>query len=350
MTSSPPPAAPSGGLLGRLDAMSPRTLLWLSIWTAVATIAFKMAAWWVSGSVSLLSDAMESFVNLASAVFALRMVIVAHWPADAEHPYGHHKAEYFSSGFEGMLILVAAAAIGWASVHRLMDPQPLERVGLGALLSVISSVLNGLLAWRLMRGARVHRSIALEADARHLMTDVWTTAGVLVGIAAVLATGWLWLDPAVALLVALNILHEGGKLVWRSAQGLMDEAVEPEVQALIHEALHGTLRRQPETVQDDVLIDHLTTRRAAQRRFADLHLHLPTDWTLGTAARLRGEIEYALMRAVPGLRVTIQLLPHDMEALFDDPPPPSAGAVASGPPASSAPRAPSGGPAAGTAR
>ncbi len=340
MTSPPSPAAASGGLLHRLDAMSPRTLLWLSIWTAVATIGFKMAAWWVSGSVSLLSDAMESFVNLASAIFALRMVIVAHWPADEEHPYGHHKAEYFSSGFEGMLIIVAAAAIGWASVHRLMAPQPLERVGLGALLSVVSSALNGLLAWRLMRGARVHRSIALEADARHLMTDVWTTAGVLVGIAGVLLTGWLWLDPVIALLVALNILREGGKLVWRSAQGLMDEAVEPEVQALIHEALHATLHRQPEAVQNDILIDHLITRRAAQRRFADLHLHLPTEWTLGTAARLRGEIEYALMRAVPGLRVTIQLLPHDMEALFDDPPPPAGTGAAGLPPVPPAPAAP----------
>jgi cation diffusion facilitator family transporter len=154
----------------------------------------KTAAWWLTDSVGLLSDAMESLVNLASAVFGLMMVTIAARPADEEHPYGHHKAEYFSSGFEGVLIIVAGLAIIWAAAHRMFDPQPLEALGLGLALAIISSALNGLLAWVMFRSAKEHRSLALEADARHLVTDVWTSAGVVVGIALVATTGWLWLD------------------------------------------------------------------------------------------------------------------------------------------------------------
>ena len=160
-------------------------------------------------------------------------------PADDEHPYGHHKAEYFSSGFEGILILVAALGIIWVASHRLFDPQPIEQVGWGLALSVGSSALNGFLAWLMFRAARQHRSLALEADARHLVTDVWTSAGVVVGIALVSVTGWLWLDAVVAIGVALNILKEGWSLVWRSSQGLMDEALEPEVLADVQRVLDG---------------------------------------------------------------------------------------------------------------
>ena len=170
--------------------LSPRNLLWASIAVAVVTIALKTLAWVVTGSVGLLSDAMESFVNLASAMFALAMVTVAQRPADDDHPYGHHKAEYFSSGFEGILIMGVSAGILWAAGHRLFDPQPIEQVGWGLGLSVLSSALNGLLAWVMFRSAREHRSIALEADARHLVTDVWTSAGVLVGIAGAALTGY----------------------------------------------------------------------------------------------------------------------------------------------------------------
>jgi len=284
----------------------------LSVAVALATIALKTGAWWVSGSVSLLSDALESLVNLAGALFALMMVMIAERPPDDDHPYGHHKAEYFSSGFEGVLIFAAALAIVWAAVQRLLAPQPLEAVGLGIGLSVLSSVLNGALAWAMLKKARSHRSMALEADARHLFTDVYTSAGVVVGLLAVMATGWLWLDPAIAILVALNILREGASLVWRSTEGLMDRAVEPEVRAEIDKTLDG-FRHQA------IRFDHVVTRRAGQRRFVDLHMHMPAGWTLGRAAAVRTSVEQALMSAVPGLRASIQLLPMDVEAHFDDP-------------------------------
>jgi len=283
----------------------------LSVAVALATIALKTGAWWVSGSVSLLSDALESLVNLAGALFALAMVVIAERPPDDDHPYGHHKAEYFSSGFEGVLIFAAALAIVWAAVQRLLHPQPLEAVGFGLVLSVISSVLNGALAWAMLKKARSHRSMALEADARHLFTDVYTSAGVVVGLLAVMATGWLWLDPVIAIAVALNILREGGSLVWRSTEGLMDRAVEPEVRAQIDQTLQGFAHQT-------IRFDHVVTRRAGQRRFVDLHMHMPASWTLGRAAALRGSVEQALMSAVPGLRASIQLLPMDVEAHVDD--------------------------------
>ena len=217
--------------------LTPKRLLMASIGVALITIALKTLAWWLTDSVGLLSDAMESLVNLASAMFGLLMVTVAETPPDEDHPYGHHKAEYFSSGFEGILIIVAGLGILWAAGHRVFDPQPLEQVGLGLALSVGSSVLNGLLAWVMFRAAREHRSLALEADARHLVTDVWTSVGVVVGIVLVGVSGWLWLDAVVAMAVALNILKEGTHLVWQSSQGLMDEAVEPEVLAQIRDVL-----------------------------------------------------------------------------------------------------------------
>ncbi|KAF1046501.1 cation diffusion facilitator family transporter [Xylophilus sp.] len=291
-----------------MTAPAPRRLLQVSIAVAVATIALKTAAWYVTGSVGLLSDAMESFVNLASATFALAMVAVAERPADEDHPFGHSKAEYFSSGFEGILILGAAIAIIGAAVLRLREPQPLEQVGWGLALSVLSSALNGGLAGVMLRAARAQRSIALEADAHHLFTDVWTSAGVVVGIGAVGLTGWLWLDPVVAIGVALNIVWVGGRLIWRSSQGLMDEAVEPEAQAAITDVLER-LAVAP------VRFDHLRTRRAGQRLFADLHMHVPANWTLGEAAARRAAVEQALIDAVPGLRASIQLLPSDAEVV-----------------------------------
>jgi cation diffusion facilitator family transporter len=294
-----------------LQALTPQRMLLASVAVAVVTITLKTAAWYITGSMGLLSDAMESFVNLASALFGLAMVTIAQRPADDDHPYGHHKAEYFSSGFEGALIIGAAAAIIWAATHRILNPQPLEKMGWGLALAVGSSSLNGLLAWVMFRAARAHRSIALEADARHLVTDVWTSAGVVVGIGAVMLTGWLWLDAVVAIGVAINILWEGCQLVWRSSQGLMDEAVEPEVMAEIQEILDGFSH-------PTIRFDHLSTRRAGQRRFVDLHMHMPPNWSLGRAAAVRASVEQALMSAVPGLRATIQLLPSDVEAHFDD--------------------------------
>jgi len=286
-------------------------LLRWSVIVAAITIALKTLAWWLTDSVGLLSDAMESLVNLASAAFALLMVKIAQRPADEDHPYGHHKAEYFSAGFEGLMIMVAAAGIMWAAVLRLRAPQPLEQVGLGLVLSVVSSALNGGLAWLMLQSARTHRSMALEGDARHLLTDVWTSAGVVIGVGLVALTGWLWLDPVVGILVAANILREGVHLVWKSSEGLMDRALEPELIADIERTLeqfkHHTIR-----------FDHLSTRRSGKRRFVDLHMHMPANWTLGRAAAVRASVEQALMSAVPGLRATIQLLPSDVEAHFDD--------------------------------
>ncbi len=289
------------------------TYLRLSVVVALATIALKGGAWAVTGSVSLLSDALESLVNLAGAMFALWMVAIAARPPDDDHPYGHHKAEYFSSGFEGVLILGAAVAIVYEAGHRLFDPQPVDQVGLGIALAVLSSALNGGLAWSMLKKSREVHSVALEADARHLFTDVVTSAGVVAGLVGVMLTGWLWLDPVLAMLVALNIIREGWQLLRRSADGLMDHAVEPEMQARIEAVLAG-YRGQP------LRFDHLSTRRAGARRFVDLHLHMPADWTLAHAAALRGEVERALMAAVPGLRASIQLLPMDVEAHIDDAP------------------------------
>jgi cation diffusion facilitator family transporter len=286
-----------------------RTLLRLSVVTAVAAIAMKTLAWHITGSVGLLSDAMESLVNLASALFALAMVTIAERPADDDHPFGHTKAEYFSSAFEGLLIAGAAIAIIWTAALRFMHPQPLEGLGLGLALTVASSLLNGGLAWKMMAASRVHRSVALEADARHLYADVWTSAGVIVGLGLVWLTGWIWLDPVIAVLVALNILREGARVVWGSVDGLMDKAVEPEVQARIDR----TLARFAEA---SVRFDDMVTRRAGRRRFLDVHMHVPATWTLGRAAALRGEVEQALMSEVEGLRASIQLLPSNIEAHF----------------------------------
>lgn len=294
-----------------LEKLTPQRLLLASVGMALLTIGLKTGAWWLTGSVGLLADALESLVNLASALFGLWMVTIAQRPADEAHPHGHHKAEYFASGFEGALIVLAAATILWTAWPRLLAPQPLASLDWGLGLSLVSSGLNGVLAWVMLRAAKVHRSMALEADGRHLVTDVWTSAGVVLGLLAVAWTGWLWLDALLAMAVALNIVREGLHLLWRSSQGLMDEAVEPEVMAQVRETLavfdHPTIR-----------FDHISSRRSGQRRFIHLHMHMPPSWSLGRAAALRASVEQALMSAVPGLRATIELLPSDVEAHFED--------------------------------
>ena len=290
-----------------MRGMQVKSYLKLSIAVAVVTIALKTAAWWWTDSVSLAADAMESLVNLAGAMFALAMVTIAARPPDADHPFGHHKAEYFSSGFEGVLILAAAIGIVWTAVLRLLHPQPVESIEVGVALAVISSALNGGLAFAMMRKAREHRSVALEADARHLYTDVWTSVGVVAGLIGVALTGWQWLDPLLALLVAANIMREGVHLIWRSSAGLMDEALDAESQHTIETVLarfaHPSRR-----------FDHIFTRSAGQRRYVDLHMHMPANCSLGEAAAMRGAVEQALMDALPGLRASIQLLPTDREA------------------------------------
>lgn len=279
----------------------------LSVVVALTTIALKTAAWWVTDSVSLLSDALEGLVNLAGATFALWMVTVAARPPDDGHPYGHHKAEYFSGGFEGLLILIASLAIIAAAVQRLITPQPLQALNLGLSLSVLSSVFNGGLAYAMLRASRHTRSVALEANARHLFTDVWTSVGVVLALIAVALTDWIWLDPVIAIAVALNIAREGVALMRRAADGLMDRALPAEIQQEIARTLAGFEHAA-------IRFDHVVTRRAGQRRFVDLHMHMPPGWSLGRAAALRTSVEQALMSAVPGLRASIQLLPNDVEA------------------------------------
>jgi cation diffusion facilitator family transporter len=287
--------------------MQVSSYLKLSVAVALATIVLKTGAWWWTDSVSLAADALESLVNLAGAMFALAMVTIAARPPDAEHPYGHHKAEYFSSGFEGVLIIAAGLGIIWAAAHRLLDPQPVDALGIGITLAVISSALNGALGWAMLRKSREHQSMALEANARHMFTDVWTSAGVVAGLIGVMLTGWLWLDPVLAMLVALNILREGVQLVRASSDGLMDQALDADamkaVQTVLDEFAHQPIR-----------FDHIVTRNAGQRRYIDLHMHMPASWTLGRAAEVRNAVEQGLMRAVPGLRASIQLLPNNVEA------------------------------------
>lgn len=288
------------------EHLSVRTFLKLSVLAALVTIALKTAAWWVTGSVGLLSDAMESFVNLAAALFGLAMVSIAQAPADAEHPYGHSKAEYFASGFEAMMILGAALAIIWTAVGRWLALRPLEELALGVGLSAASSVVNGLLAVAMLRAARAHASIVLEADARHLMTDVWTTVGVAGGVLLVPVTGLLWLDPLLAVLVALNIMREGYGLLRRSVDGLMDRALSTDERERIETALKSL-------ASEEVRFDHVRTRRAAGASFCQLHMHVPGHWTLARSAAKREEVEGSLMASVGGLRVTIELLPSGHE-------------------------------------
>ena len=287
--------------------LQPHNLLRLSVVVALLTIVLKTLAWWLTGSVGLLSDALESFVNLAGAMFALTMVTVAKRPADTEHPYGHYKAEYFSAGFEGVLVIGASLAIAWAALSRLWNPQPLEQLSWGLMLSLLSTVFNGLLAWVMLRSSRKYRSMALEGDARHLLTDVWTSVGVVAGLLAAALTGWLWVDALVALAVAVHICVQGVQLVWQSSQGLMDQALDAPQRLRIDTLLDSFAKRS-----EGVSFDNISSRQAGERSFVDFHMHVPGQWSVQRAAQLRSEIEAALLQAIPGLYARIELLPMGM--------------------------------------
>lgn len=284
---------------------------WLSIAAALVTIVLKGVAWWLTGSVGLLSDALESFVNLAGALMALAMLSLAMRPADAGHPHGHGKAEYFSSAFEGFLILIAALSIGYAAIDRLMAPRPLEAVGLGLVVSALASMVNLAVARILLRVGRAHRSITLEADAHHLMTDVWTSVGVLFGVALVWLTGWLWLDPVIALLVAVNILWTGWNLLHRSAGGLMDASL-PRDELL---AIDGVLDRYR---AEGLEFHALRTRQAGSDAFATLHVLVPGAWTVQAGHDWCERLERDLAGVVPRLHVTTHLEPIEDPASLDD--------------------------------
>ena len=275
---------------------------WLSILTAVATILLKAVAWQLTDSVGLLSDALESVVNLAGAMMALAMISLAALPPDEDHAYGHGKAEYFSAGFEGLLILVAAMAIGATAIMRLFDPRPLEQVGIGLAVSLAASLLNLVTALILRAAGRRYRSLTPEADAHHLLTDVWTSAGVIVGLAAVSLTGWLWLDPVIALLVAGNILRIAWKLLYSSAQGLMDRAL-PDADTLLLQGVFDQYRAQ------GIEFHALRTRESGARRFIDVHVLVPGHWSVQHAHEVVEKIEADIRQALPQSTILTHLEP-----------------------------------------
>ena len=284
---------------------------WLSIAAALATIVLKGWAWWVTGSVGMLSDALESFVNLAGAMMALAMLSLAAMPADDNHAHGHGKAEYFSSAFEGFLILIAAAGIIYAAIERFLNPQPLEAVGIGLVVSAIASVINLATSRILMDVGRKHKSITLEADAHHLLTDVWTSAGVIAGVGLVWLTGWLWLDPVIALLVALNIVWTGWQLLQRSAAGLMDVSI-PDDELLAIEAILDKYR------QLGLRFHALRTRQAGTRAFITLHVLVPGAWTVQQGHDWLEHIEADIRQAITNAHITTHLEPiEDPVSLAD---------------------------------
>jgi len=287
-------------------------LAWLSVGAAVATITLKALAWWLTGSVGLLSDALESLVNLAAALLALSMLRLAASPPDAEHQYGFSKAEYFSAGIEGALIVLAAGGIVWASVPRLMAPQPLEMPLAGLTLTVVASVINFAVAMVLIRAGRQHHSITLEADGRHLMTDVWTSAGVIAGVGLVYATGWLRLDPLVAMAVAAYILWTGFGLVRRSVRGLLDQAISTGEQKEVTKLFKEYSRRY------GVSFHALRTRQAGARRFVSFHLLVPDAWSVAQAHQLSEEIESRIRSMVPNAGVFTHIEPISDPASYDD--------------------------------
>ena len=284
---------------------------WLSIAAAVATMALKGAAYWLTGSVGLLSDAVESIVNLIGAGIALAMLTIAARPPDEDHAYGHAKAEYFSSGAEGALILLAAISIGVAAVNRLIHPQPLEQAGTGLAISTAASLINFFVARILLSAGRAHNSITLEADGKHLMTDVWTSAGVIAGIIAVTLTGWQVLDPLIALGVAVNIVWSGVLLIKRSTSGLMDSALPPD-------ELAAVTRIFARYEQQGVQFHALRTRQAASRRFVSVHVLVPGSWTVDAGHDLLELLEADIRAALPEVTITTHLEPLDNPASHQD--------------------------------
>jgi cation diffusion facilitator family transporter len=283
----------------------------ISILAALATIGLKGWAYAVTGSVGLLSDAFESLVNLAAAVVALIALTAAARPEDEDHRYGHSKAEYFSSGFEGALIMLAAASILYASIRRLLSPRPIEQLTLGVGISVAASVINLLVARVLFRAARRHQSITLEADAHHLMTDVWTSLGVIIGIWAASVTGWQRLDPIVAIGVALNIVYTGVGILRRSLMGLLDTAIPDELQRGVTDIL-------ARHTSGGVRFHALRTRQAGAWRFIDFHVLVPGNWSVKRGHDLLERLEEEVRAAVPNSTVFTHLEPVEDPVSWED--------------------------------
>ncbi len=278
--------------------------MWLSIAAALGTMGLKFVAYVITGSVGLLSDALESIVNLVAAIIALAALRAAAKPADEKHPYGHGKAEYLSAGAEGLMIVFAAGAIVYAAVERLVNPAPLEEIGIGLVITVIAAIINGALGIALVRVGRRERSMTLVADGRHLLTDLYTSIGVVIGVALVGITGWLPLDSIVALLVAANIAWTGGMLVRNAGRGLLDHALDAELTGSIVEVLEEIAAEHP---AGEVEFHGLQTRESGRDRFVALHVLVPGDWTMSAAHDLSEEVEERIAHAVPHATVHVHL-------------------------------------------
>ena len=290
---------------------SPRFYAVLSIAAAVATIGLKFAAYLLTGSVGLFSDAAESVVNLVAAVTALWALTLAARPPDEEHAFGHNKAEYFSSGLESALIIIAAGWIAATAVPRLLEPQPLQNIGIGLGVTLVAAAVNGGAALAILRAGRRLRSITLEADARHLLTDVWTSIGVVAGIVLVGITGWLALDPLIALVVAANIVWTGVRLLRDTAQGLLDRALPPEDQAKISKILARHEER-------GIRFHAVRTRSAGRRRFVSMHVLVPGGWTVKRGHDLAEEIENDIARDLPQSTFFVHVEPAEDPTSFAD--------------------------------
>jgi cation diffusion facilitator family transporter len=284
---------------------------WLSIAAAVVTIALKTAAYLITGSVGLLSDAVESLVNLVGGIMALAMLTIAARPADEDHAYGHGKAEYFSSGVEGSLILVAALSIAVTAILRLITPKPLQELGVGLVVSLAASVVNLVVALLILRAGKKHNSITLEANAHHLLTDVWTSVGVLAGVGIVAWTHWQWLDPVVALLVAANIVWTGVGIVRRSIGGLMDSALSPADLAVVRKVFEPY-------EQTGVQFHALRSRQAGARKFVSVHVLVPGDWTVQRGHELLDRIEDDIRRTLSDGELFTHLESLDDPASWED--------------------------------
>jgi cation diffusion facilitator family transporter len=278
---------------------------WLSILAAVVTIALKAAAYFFTGSVGLLSDALESLINLAAAIVALFTLKIAAAPADEEHAFGHDKAEYFSSGIEGTLIFIAALSIAYTAILRLLAPQPLEQLGIGLIVSGIATAVNLIVARILLRAGKNHHSLILEADGHHLMTDVWTSIGVVIGVGLVNLTGWLRLDPIVALLVAVNIIWTGFGLIKRSVLGLMDTAVAPEIQSVAEEIL------KKYTATEGITFENFRSRQSGMKKFFYVDMQFPNDWTIHKVHEIADRIEVEIVETIPNSTVFSHLEPFE---------------------------------------
>jgi cation diffusion facilitator family transporter len=284
---------------------------WLSIAAALLTLGLKTTAYFITGSVGLLSDAVESIVNLIGGFMALAMLTVAARPADEDHAYGHSKAEYFSSGVEGGLILVAALSIAVAAVIRLITPKPLQEVGVGLAVSVGASLVNLVVALLILRAGKKHNSITLESNAHHLLTDVWTSVGVVAGVGLVVLTKWNWLDPLVALLVAANIVWTGTRIVQRSIGGLMDISLSAEDMAAVRNVLKTY-------EQSGIQFHALRSRQAGARKFVSTHVLVPGDWTVHRGHELLDKIEADIRRVLPDSSIFTHLESLDDPASWDD--------------------------------